>query len=78
MIRYKLKESEESNYKDFQKERITAFDEIIRDIEMVRDSLLETKQKTIQYYKQNPDSFEVLYSTDIIKDYLNDIKTLLK
>lgn len=78
MFKYKLKESTTPEQKSFQDERIRAFDEIVKDIEIVRDALLKSKQETIQYYKQKPESFDVLYSTDIIKDYLNDIKTLLK
>lgn len=78
MIRYKLKESNNNQQKSFQDERIRVFDEIVKDIELIRDSLFKAKQQTIQYYKQNPESFDVLISTDIIKDYLNDIKTLLK
>ena len=77
MFKYRLKESN-NQQKSFQDERIRVFDEIIKDIELIRDSLFKAKQQTIQYYKQNPESFDVLISTDIIKDYLNDIKTLLK
>lgn len=78
MFKYKLKESNNNQQKSFQNERIKVFDEIVKDIELIRDSLFKAKQQTIQYYKQNPESFDVLISTDIIKDYLNDIKTLLK
>lgn len=78
MFKYKLKESNNNQQKSFQDERIRVFDEIVKDIELIRDSLFKAKQQTIQYYKQNPESFDVLISTDIIKDYLNDIKTLLK
>lgn len=82
MVRYKLKEEKESQVKPehrtFQNERIGAFDDMVADIEMVRDALLNAKQKTITYYQHNPESFDVLISTDIIKDYLNDIKILLK
>ena len=77
MLKYRLKESN-NQQKSFQDERIRVFDEIVKDIELIRDSLFKAKQQTIQYYKQNPESFDVLISTDIIKDYLNDIKTLLK
>ncbi len=77
MFKYRLKESN-NQQKSFQDERIRVFDEIVKDIELIRDSLFKAKQQTIQYYKQNPESFDVLISTDIIKDYLNDIKTLLK
>ena len=78
MFKYKLKESNNNQQKSFQNERIKVFDEIVKDLELIRDSLFKAKQQTIQYYKQNPESFDVLISTDIIKDYLNDIKTLLK
>lgn len=82
MVRYKLKEETISQakpeHKTFQKERIDAFGDIIGDIEIIRDAMLNAKQKTITYYQHNPESFDVLISTDIIKDYLNDIKILLK
>ena len=77
MFKYRLKEAN-NQQKSFQDDRIRVFDEIVKDIELIRDSLFKAKQQTIQYYKQNPESFDVLISTDIIKDYLNDIKTLLK
>lgn len=82
MIRYRLKEDKapevKPEHKVFHDERIGAFEGIINDIEMIRDALLKSKQDTIKYYQHNPDSFDVLVSTDIIKDYLNDIKILLK
>jgi hypothetical protein len=36
------------------------------------------KNKTIDYYKENPKSFQVVQPTTLLKDYLKDIKKLLK
>ena len=37
-----------------------------------------TKNETVKYYKDNPDSFKVVKPTDLIMDYLTDIEKLLK
>ena len=37
------------------------------------------KIETIKYYRQvEPKSYSVVYGTDLINDYINDIETLLK
>ena len=39
--------------------------------------LRQAKIKTIKYYRQNPKSYAVVKGTDLIKDYIKDIETLL-
>ena len=41
--------------------------------------LRKAKIRTIKYYKQDePKSYSVLVGTDLIRDYIKDIKTLLE
>lgn len=76
MYKYKLKE-EPSKSQKFQQERIDAFDEIEEQTIELLKNIRNGKVETIKYYKTQPDSFAVAYPTDLIKDYLNDIKSLL-
>jgi len=32
----------------------------------------------MDYYRENPDSFKVLYGTDLANDYINDLIELFK
>lgn len=87
MYKYKLKENDEEQdqelensvkgKKAFQNERIEAFDEIEKRLDILKKELRQAKLKTISYYNKN-DNYSVVYSTDIITDYLNDIENLLK
>ena len=36
------------------------------------------KDETIAYYQDKPESYSVVYATDLILDYLKDIDKLLK
>ena len=38
----------------------------------------DAKKETEEYYQQNPKSYAVVYGTDLIVDYLNDIISILK
>ena len=63
----------------FQEERIQAFDKIEDRLENIVKSLRQAKIETIKYYRQvEPKSYSVVYGTDLINDYINDIETLLK
>ena len=63
----------------FQEERIHAFDKIEDRLENLVKSLRQAKIETIKYYRQvEPKSYSVVYGTDLINDYINDIETLLK
>jgi len=76
MYKYKLNE-ETSKVSKFQEERINAFSEIENELEALIKPLRQAKISTIKYYRENPNSFSVVTGTDLIKDYLKDIKTLL-
>jgi hypothetical protein len=76
MYKYKLNE-ETSKVSKFQEERINAFNEIEDELETLIKPLRQAKISTIKYYRENPNSFSVVTGTDLIKDYLKDIKTLL-
>jgi len=58
--------------------RLLAFDKIERQLNELIPLLQQAKHNTLDYYKQNPDSFSVVYGTDLAQDYLNDLLELFK
>ena len=69
---------EDDRLEKFQKERIDAFDEIEDQLKSLIKPLRQAKIETIKYYRDvEPKSYSVVYGTDLIKDYIKDIKTLL-
>ncbi len=77
-MKYKLVKEEEDKAKVFQSERVNAFDEIENKLEALKKPLRQAKIETIKYYRENPKSFGVVTGTDLIKDYIADIETLLE
>lgn len=78
-MKYKLSiKEEESDIKKFHEERIKAFSEIEDKLETLKKSLRLAKIDTTKYYRDNPTSYDVIYGTDLIDDYLNDMETLLQ
>ena len=77
MIVKQLFEDEEEK-KNFQLKRIEAFDGVEEKLNNIYTMISNAKNETIKYYKNNPDSFKVVKPTDLIGDYLEDIKKLLK
>jgi hypothetical protein len=71
-----LFEAESSD--SFQKKRIAAFDEIEQQLNDVYKMLSNAKNETVQYYTDNPSSYSVVKPTDLILDYIKDIKNLLE
>jgi hypothetical protein len=67
-----------NEYNDFQLKRIKAFDTIEEEINSLLPMLSQAKNETSEFYSSNPGSFEVYTATDLILDYIKDIKTLLK
>jgi hypothetical protein len=61
----------------FQEERIKAFSKIEEDLLSLIKPLRQAKIETIKYYRENPESFSVVTGTDLIQDFIKDIKTLL-
>ena len=81
MYKYTLINEVEKDDKlaQFQEERIQAFDKIEDRLENLVNSLRQAKIETIKYYRQvEPKSYSVVYGSDLINDYINDIETLLK
>ena len=68
---------EEGKEQNFQKKRIDAFDSITTQLNDIYKLISNAKNQTIEYYKTNPESFTVVKPTDLVQDYLKDIKKLL-
>ena len=68
---------EESKEQSFQKKRVDAFDSITTQLNDIYKLISNAKNQTIEYYKTNPESYTVVKPTDLIQDYLKDIKKLL-
>tara|TARA_B100000497_G_scaffold7736_1_gene7855 strand:+ start:3932 stop:4924 length:993 start_codon:yes stop_codon:yes gene_type:complete len=69
---------EDDNVSSFQKERINAFDVIEQQLNDIYKMLSNAKNETSDYYSENPGSFSVIKPTDLVLDYIKDIKDLLK
>jgi len=70
---------EEDRLEVFQQGRIDAFDDIENKLDIIIKKLRQAKIATIKYYRQDePKSYSVVFGTDLIKDYLKDIDTLLE
>jgi len=77
MYKYRIVEQQDERASKYQEERIQAFDNIEKQLVEVVKNIRQAKIDTIAYYRDNPDKFAVVYGTDLIQDYLEDIKTLL-
>jgi len=61
------------------KKRILAFQDINKQIEELKTLLRTAQKETISYYKQYPqNAYTIVYPTDLIQDYIKDIKDILK
>jgi hypothetical protein len=70
---------EEDKLEKFQQGRIDAFDEIENKLDGLKKIIRQAKIETVKYYRQDePKSYSVVYGTDLIKDYIKDIETLLE
>ena len=69
---------EDDSKKNFQLKRIEAFDGVEKRLNDIYTMISNAKNETIEYYKENPNSFKVVKPTDLVMDYLNDIEKLLK
>jgi hypothetical protein len=58
--------------------RILGFDELERKLNELLPLLQQAKHETMDYYRQNPNSFTVVYGTDLANDYVNDLIELFK
>ena len=79
MYNYKLiREDEDKAKLKFQEERVNVFNEIEDELQSLVKPLRQAKIETIKYYRENPNSYSVVTGTDLIKDFIKDIKTLLE
>jgi len=79
MYKYKLnlKERDEKR-SQIQEKRNAAFQEIEKRLNALYPKIDKAKDETIAYYQDKPESYSVVYATDLILDYLKDIDKLLK
>tara|TARA_Y100000114_G_scaffold9952_1_gene7838 strand:+ start:398 stop:646 length:249 start_codon:yes stop_codon:yes gene_type:complete len=75
--KYRLVKEQENKVEQFQKKRIEAFDKLESKLDELKKLLRQSKIDTIKYYRENPQSFDVVTGTDLITDYFKDIFTLL-
>ena len=64
--------------KKFITSRILGFDQLETKLNELIPLLQQAKHKTLDFYRQDPNSFTVLYGTDIANDYLNDLLELFR
>ena len=76
-MKYKLVKEQENKAEKFHKERIIAFSVLENKLDDIKKLLRQGKIETIKYYRENPQSFDVVIGTDLISDYFKDIFTLL-
>ena len=73
-----IREDEDKAKLKFQEERVNAFNEIEDELQSLIKPLRQAKIETIKYYRENPNSYSVVTGTDLIKDFIKDIETLLE
>ena len=72
-----LWEEDTNTTKGFHQERIEAFDKIENELNDIYKMLSNAKNKTAEYYNSNPGSYGIVYPTDLVLDYIKDIKNIL-
>ena len=77
-MRYRIVKEEENKVKEFQQERINAFDGLEARIDDIKKLLRQAKIETIKTYRDQPKTYAVIKPTDLIGDFLKDIETLLE
>lgn len=73
MFKYKLKEQDKPSNKAFQQERLRAFDDLSDKLAQFKALVDDARVETEQFYKENPTSYSVVYSTDLAQDYIEDM-----
>jgi hypothetical protein len=64
--------------KQFIASRLMGFDEVERKLNQLIPLLQQAKHETMDYYRQKPESFGIVYGTDLANDYLDDLIELFK
>ena len=57
---------------------MSGFDRIGDLLGQIQPLLKDAKKETEDYYKKDSKSYAVVYGTDLVVDYLNDILDILK
>ena len=58
--------------------RLLGFDTLETKLNELLPLLQQAKHETMDYYREKPNSFAVLYGTDLANDYINDLIELFK
>ena len=66
----------EPSRREFIKSRLLGFDAIEDKLNQLVPMMQKAKNKTIDYYRNNPSSYAVVYGTDLAQEYLNDLINL--
>lgn len=77
-VKQLFEKEELTEYSDFQQKRINIFDDVEEKINSISPLLSNAKNETAQYYNENPGSYTIVYSTDMVNELLDDITKLLK
>jgi len=64
--------------REFVKSRILAFDALEDKLNQLIPLMQQAKNQTIDYYRNKPESFGIVYGTDLAQEYLNDLIELFK
>jgi len=68
----------EPSRREFIKSRIMAFDALEDKLNQLVPLMQQAKNKTIDYYRNKPESYAIVYGTDLAQEYLNDLIELFK
>tara|TARA_R110000751_G_scaffold11664_1_gene40735 strand:- start:584 stop:1477 length:894 start_codon:yes stop_codon:yes gene_type:complete len=77
-VKQLFEKEELTEYSDFQQKRIQHFSDIEVKLNQISPLLSNAKNETSEYYNENPGSYEVVYSTDMVGSLIDDITELLK
>lgn len=66
------------NNRKFIASRLLAFDALEDKLNQLIPLLQQAKHETFDYYKQKPESFGIVYGTDLAQEYLDDLIELFK
>jgi hypothetical protein len=64
--------------REFVKSRIMAFDALEDKLNQLIPLMQQAKNETIDYYRNKPESYGIVYGTDLAQEYLNDLIELFK
>jgi len=77
-VKQLFEKEELKEYSDFQQKRIQQFADVEEKLNQISPLLSNAKNETAKYYNENPGSYEVVYSTDMVGSLVDDIIELLK